>query len=261
MKLFISWSGQTSQAIANELRTWFPLILPSVSPFITTTDIEKGAQWQGTIRQELEKSNYGLVILTQDNLASQWLAFEAGALSKHLEGRVATVLFNTTHGAVKPPLSLFQGTIFSENDFRQLVSDINKNVSPDNQRGEEQLDTLFPMLWPKLKDAVDLLMQTAATVGANPTVAEAPDYPQAIQEMMALLRQQNSLLSSPEKLLAPIIDSIDQRVDERMRLSILQMPPGTGKSRLARILFEAKSAKSVFGDSAGNASVEDQEDS
>jgi hypothetical protein len=63
MKLFISWSGETSQQIAQQLRDWVPLILPAVKPFITTTDIDKGARWQGEISRELEQSNYGIVCL------------------------------------------------------------------------------------------------------------------------------------------------------------------------------------------------------
>ena len=79
-----------------ELRKWVPLILPSVEPFITSTDVDKGARWQGEISKELSQSNFGIVCLTRDNVKSQWLAFEAGALSKHLEGRVATVLLNSS---------------------------------------------------------------------------------------------------------------------------------------------------------------------
>lgn len=204
MKLFISWSGATSQAIASELRAWFPLILPSVDPFITTSDIEKGAQWQGTIKAELGTSNYGLVVLTPNNLQSQWIAFEAGALSKHLDSRVATLLFNVGHSEVKPPLGLFQGTLFTEEDFRKLISDINKAVAQENRRGEDQLDTLFPMLWPKLKEPIDLILQNANQ--ANPPAQEESTKDIAIQEALALLRQQNAILSSPEKFLAPIIN-------------------------------------------------------
>jgi hypothetical protein len=110
MKIFISWSGSTSQQIAQELRDFLPLILQGVEPFITSVDIEKGARWQGEIATQLEASNYGLVCLTRQNLASQWLAFEAGALSKHLDGRVSTVLFNVGHSEVEMPLGMFQGT-------------------------------------------------------------------------------------------------------------------------------------------------------
>ncbi|WP_315826234.1 MULTISPECIES: TIR domain-containing protein [unclassified Bradyrhizobium] len=154
MKLFISWSGQSSQQIANELRKWSPLILPAVKPFITTTDIEKGAQWQGVIRDELEKSSFGLVVLTRENLDSQWIAFEAGALSKHLSGRVATVLFDIGHSDVKAPLRIFQGTVFGEQDFRKLIGDINEAVEPEQRRSDDELDQLFPMLWPSIEKPV-----------------------------------------------------------------------------------------------------------
>lgn len=209
MKLFISWSGPTSQSIANELRTWLPLILPSLKLFITTGDIEKGAQWQGVIRSELEDSAYGLVILTEDNIASQWLAFEAGALSKHLDGRVATVLFGLGHSSIKPPLSMFQGTLFVESDFRKLVSNINNAVAEEARRSEGELDTLFPMLWPKLSQPVELLLKAAEQAPAEAAISAQEEN---LQEMMALLRQQNSILSSPERFLQPILDVLQSQI-------------------------------------------------
>src|SRR4051812_12899520 len=110
MKLFISWSGQTSQQIAQAMREWIPLVLPAVKPFITSSDIDKGARWQGDISQELDQSNFGIVCLTRENLNSQWLAFEAGALAKHLSGKVAPILFGLEHQEVQQPLGMFQGT-------------------------------------------------------------------------------------------------------------------------------------------------------
>ena len=135
MKLFISWSGPISQQIAGELRAWIPLIFPAVEPFVTTTDVDKGARWQGEISDELSKSNYGIVCLTRENLSSMWLAFEAGALSKHLEGRVATVLFGLRHSDVHPPLSMFQGTLFDEADFRKLIDNMDA-ATVEQHRGE-----------------------------------------------------------------------------------------------------------------------------
>lgn len=239
MKLFISWSGPTSQSIANELRTWFPLILPSVRPFITTTDVQKGAEWQGVIRGELEQSNYGIVILTNANLQSQWLAFEAGALSKHLAGRVATVLFDVKHNDVKPPLSMFQGTIFEKDDFYKLVCNVNRAVAPENQRNEADLETLFPMLWEKLKNPVDLILQNAATTDGAEATPPALDYSALVQEMMALLRQQNTLLSSPERLFGPLIDMLEQRrIVNNPDGVTLNLAPGTGKSLLLSEVLE-----------------------
>jgi hypothetical protein len=211
MKLFISWSGSTSQSIADEMRKWIGLILPQVKPFITTTDIDKGAQWEGKIRAELQQSDFGIVILTRDNLDSQWVAFEAGALSKHLEGRVATILFGISHADIKPPLSIFQGTIFNVTDFRQLITNINDAVVPVDRRSEDQIDAIFPMLWPKLEDPIKLILENASSSSA--AAPAGPDIPMVLQEMMAMLRLQNSLLSSPEKFFTPVVEMLEAVVE------------------------------------------------
>ena len=188
MKIFISWSGVTSQQIAQELRDFMPLVLQGVEPFITSVDIEKGARWQGEIAKQLDSSNYGLVCLTRQNLTSQWLAFEAGALSKHLEGRVSTVLFNINHNDVEMPLGMFQGTLFRRDEFRQLVGNINNALPPELTRPEAQLSKLFDKFWPELEQAVTLILEEggAAAHAPPPTPFEVLS-----QEVLALLREQN----------------------------------------------------------------------
>jgi hypothetical protein len=205
MKLFISFSSETSHQIAQKVHKWLPLILPAVKPFITSADIDKGASWAGEISRELEQSNYGIICLTPDNLQSQWLAFEAGALSK-LKGRAATVLFGLNPEQVPYPLKMFQGTRFHKADVRQLVGNLNEAVAAEERRENEQLDTLFEMLWPSLEQSINVVLQTPQTVPAT------PDPNQVIAEMMAMLRQQNAVLASPEKLLQPILNALDQRL-------------------------------------------------
>lgn len=209
MKLFISWSGDISQQIAQQLRDWVPLILPAVKPFITTTDIDKGARWQGDISRELDQSNFGIVCLTSENLSSQWLAFEAGALSKHLSGRVATILCGLEHRDVPAPLNMFQGTRFNMADMRQLVLDIDEAVAVENCRGDAQLEKVFPVMWKELEAAVDLILKAATSGTTGPTPATV-DAAVTTQEMMALLRQQNAILSSPERFLGPLMERLDR---------------------------------------------------
>lgn len=204
MKLFISFSGETSRQIAQEVRKFLTLMLPAVKPFITSADVDKGARWAGEISRELEQSNYGIICLTPDNLQSQWLAFEAGALSKHIDSRAATLLFGLNYEQVPYPLQMFQGTRFNRTDMRQLVGNINDAVATEERREKEPIDTLFEMLWPKLEQEINLVLQTPQTVPA------APDLNQVIAEMLALLRQQNAVLSSPEKLFHPIVNLMDR---------------------------------------------------
>src|SRR5215208_6189460 len=210
MKVFISWSGEVSRPIAQEIRDWIPLIL-NVNPFITTSDVDKGARWQGEIARELDQSNFGIVCLTRDNLQSRWLAFEAGALSKHLVGgRVATVLFGLDIQDVPSPFNMFQATQFKQTDFRQLLGSINSAIPPEQRREDQQLDRLFLKLWPDLEEPIRLVLENAAQ-NLDQAAPPAPDFGEIAAEMMAMLRQQNAILASPEKLFQPIMDALDQR--------------------------------------------------
>lgn len=219
MKLFISWSGNFSQQIAQELRLWLPLILPAVKPFITTNDIDKGARWQGEISKELEASNFGIVCLTRQNLQSQWLAFEAGALSKQLEGRVANMLFGIGHAEVQPPLSMFQGTLFDEQDVRQLVLSMNSATPLEARRETAQVEELFGLLWPRLRDPVHLIIENAAQP-ANEQLETPFKMEEVANEILALLRQQSKVLSSPERFLSPVLELFSESPAQLPKLSL-----------------------------------------
>ncbi|MCZ8100738.1 MAG: TIR domain-containing protein [Burkholderiales bacterium] len=226
MKLFISWSGDVSQQIAQEIRKWVPLILPAVKPFITSSDIEKGGRWGAEIPRELEESNFGLVCLTPTNLSAPWILFEAGALSKQLSGRVATCLFGVEPTSIRMPLSMFQWTKFEEEDVRKLIVDINKNVEPDQIRPTSELDELFPVLWPKLRDPISLILEAAAHQGEDPP-APPVDFAAVADEILTLVRRQNALLTDSETLLKPVLDALKESIDKGRRpLFVYNTPPG-----------------------------------
>src|SRR6185312_4306381 len=109
MDIFISWSGKRSRAFAEALRDWLPMIINAARPFLSSSDIDKGARWSTEIASRLEKARAGIICLTPGNMQSEWILFEAGALSKTLaDTYVCTLLIDMKPTDVKGPLSQFQ---------------------------------------------------------------------------------------------------------------------------------------------------------
>jgi hypothetical protein len=77
MRVFISWSGETSKLLAEILRQWLPAVIQAVKPYYSPDDITKGTRWSGEIAKILEESKIGLICLTGQNLDAPWIMFEA----------------------------------------------------------------------------------------------------------------------------------------------------------------------------------------
>lgn len=155
MKVFISWSGESSRAVAKELAQWLPDVLQAVEPWISSEDIPKGAQWLNEITTQLEDNSRGIVVVTPDNHERPWLNFEAGALSgKTTQARVCTALFRVTNANISGPLGAFQSTdLDSAEDIGRLVGTLNSELGPqalDAARLERALARGIPDLLERL---------------------------------------------------------------------------------------------------------------
>ncbi len=158
MKVFISWSGERSRAIADILRDWLKDVLRDIEPFISTQDIYKGEQWLDSITKELDMSDSGIICVTPENLYSSWLLFEAGALSKSLgdkSSKVIPFLFEIKKKDIKGPLSTFQAVEYSEEDVFALIKSL--NLQMDNPVKERRLEKDFEAWWPKLNEQINTI--------------------------------------------------------------------------------------------------------
>jgi len=158
-KVFISWSGELSRKLAEELRIWLPGVLQFVKPYFTPEDIEKGTSWSSNIVTELSSCNVGILCLTKDNIENPWILFEAGALSKNFDkANVCTILFNFDASDLTGPLTIFQATRFVKDDFKKLVTTIN-NTGNELKLVGDTLNTVFEMWWPKLEEKINEILQ------------------------------------------------------------------------------------------------------
>lgn len=216
MKVFVSWSGELSCQIAEVLKKWIPCIIQSVEVFFSPEDIEKGDNWDKTISNELSQCNYGIICLTSDNTTAPWINFEAGAIAKSLDSRITALMVNIKPSNIKGPLSRYQATKFEKNDFFQLISAINKALETPLEHNilQNTFDTMWVALEQEANAVIEKYSSNATTTDENKELSEN----NPLEEILQLLRTQNSLLSNPDKLL-PIdyIDYIQRRLNDRNR--------------------------------------------
>lgn len=157
MKVFISWSGERSQAIANALREWLPNVIQALEPWMSATDIEKGARWSSDIATQLEETSVGIICLTSDNLEAPWIHFEAGALSKTLEKSfVCPYLFDLEPTDLKGPLVQFQAAKANKQDTRKLLHTINR-AQGERALAEDKINKAFDVWWDELEKRLKVI--------------------------------------------------------------------------------------------------------
>ena len=183
-KVFISWSGDLSKKLAEEIRLWLPGVLQFVKPYFTPNDIEKGTRWSTEIAGELSSSNAGIICLTKDNINKPWILFEAGALSKNFgKSNVCTILFNLDSADFSGPLTSFQATKFDKTDFKKLLTTIN-NTGAESKLESAVLNDVFEMWWPKLELKVKEILKNHVVSTDNNLRSER----EILEEVLELTR-------------------------------------------------------------------------
>ena len=185
MKVFISWSGAESEAIASHLSDWLPNVIQSIEPYFTPSDVEKGSRWSSEIFRELSSSKIGILCITRENMNSPWLLFEAGALSKELEDtHVCPVVFGMEPSELAQPIAQFQAVRFEKNDFRRLVGVLNDRLG-ERKLPEKNLNIAFEKFWPDLENNVRSALESIVDGGDVPK----PSQEDMVAEILQIVRR------------------------------------------------------------------------
>jgi hypothetical protein len=151
MRVFLSWSGQTSLQVARALQNWLPNVLPSVETWMSEEDITMGSRWAHALADELEQTKACVVCLTSDNLNSTWLHFEAGEVAKVVDQSfVCPYLKGIKKNELVGPLSLFQSAVADREDTLRLVRTLNESTG-GSELPAERLNKVFEVWWPHLE--------------------------------------------------------------------------------------------------------------
>jgi hypothetical protein len=197
VKVFISWSGSMSRAVAQALRDWLPSVIQAVDPWMSEDDIGKGIRWSAELANQLEQTQVGVICLTPENLESPWLHFEAGALSKTLENTyVCPYVFELKPADISGPLAQFQLTRAEKEDTRKLVYTINEALK-DEALPESQLDKYFDRWWPDLEEQLKGIPRTP---GASEPQRSERDILEEILESVRGLKRVYSPALAEERL-------------------------------------------------------------
>ncbi len=166
MKVFISWSGERSQVLAQALRDWLPMVLHYAEPWLSHSDIEAGDRWANVVAKELETTKFGIICITRENIASPWILFESGALAKSMqEGRVIPLLLDIEFKDIAGPLAQFQAKKVEKEGLNDVVTSINSFA--DTKLTEARLAHQFDTLWPALETKVKAIPATPAPAKQN----------------------------------------------------------------------------------------------
>lgn len=184
MKIFISWSGKKSRAVAAELQTWLKSVIQSVDVFMSD-EIGAGTPWLHEIAKELDGSSFGIVCVTRSNRSAPWLNFEAGALAKNLEvSRLVPIPIDLEMTDIPLPIGQFNGKELSQHGMRELVRLINEEAGSILE--PEILASVFDQWWPNLESKLEAIM-------SDPELFEEPgnsrDERDLLEEVLTTVRQ------------------------------------------------------------------------
>lgn len=233
MKVFISWSGDRSRAIADVQRQWLPSVPQAVRPYFSPDDVAKGSRWSSEIAKELDASRVGLLVITPENQEALWLLFEAGALAKNLDrSKVCPLLFGGMEPTdVKGPLVQFQAAQFSKDEMKRVMKMINGELA-DAALAPDVLDDVFEMWWPKLEKQVAKELEGAGASDEEGRRSERD----LLEEVLALTRRLAGDRERQREFEHPVWDDLLESVAGLARVARLRSQDDDTTQAIKRVL-------------------------
>ncbi|MCW1887699.1 toll/interleukin-1 receptor domain-containing protein [Luteolibacter flavescens] len=189
MKVFLSWSGERSKAVAYLLDDWLQSVIQTLQPWISERDIDRGALWFSEIGDQLQEVKAGIVCVTAENREKPWILFESGALARGLRSqRVITFLVDVEKSEIRPPLSEFNHTQPTKADMWHLVRTLNSLLC-DSSLKEGRLNSAFSKYWPDFEERFAKILIDCPVGAPMPARSESDKIDEILQHMRGMDRR------------------------------------------------------------------------
>jgi hypothetical protein len=177
--VFLSWSGHAAGEFARRFAKWLNLTGAPVDSFLSQ-EISKGSRWSDAVMGRLASCDFGVLVVTSENLHSEWMHFEAGALSQAVArtgsaAAVAPLLLDVEPYELPETLAQFQATRCEQEDVVGLIQalrSVREKPGPSLEVTREQVDTH----WPKFEAA------RAAALELIPSKSDPKPIPLSLTE-------------------------------------------------------------------------------
>ena len=199
MKIFISWSGPRSRALAEALHEWLPCVIQSIEPFIST-QMDKGIDWFGELTTELGGTSFGLLCVTPENKDAPWLHWEAGALFKSIGGKahvVPILLGFHDISELGPPLGSLNAMLANRAHIRSLLDTVNTAIEQGGGKAlsKQALDDAFDVWWPRLEER----LTDVGSMNSNAVQPMLRPPQELFAEIVTMLRRMSDEVTSLDR--------------------------------------------------------------
>lgn len=214
MDLFLSWSTPRSEKLGRIFYDWISNVLPTLDIFYSPENIDAGQKWQEVIGDGLADNSVGIFFLVEENLTSQWLNFEAGALASKVDDpRVIPALHDLRPEQISGPMTQYQAKILSnKDDVFRIVKTINNSLKDSRKIESQKLESIFEKWYPDFENEY----KNFASENPRPTESDFKDKSPVLDqegqigEILNIVRQLNR--SHPKSTSRPKITLIQDDV-------------------------------------------------
>jgi hypothetical protein len=154
VRVFLSWSGERSKALAMALEESIGTLSDRIEPWISD-ELEPGVEWASALIPQIQQARFAILCLTNRNMTAPWIAFETGAYyTSPLREGVIPFLLDIDADELPFPIGLFQSLKADWKGTKALLTRLGRLVDLDADAVEERMVT---GIWPQLHDRIDAI--------------------------------------------------------------------------------------------------------